>query len=376
MAYSQIFSHRAMVFDAHRNELYARAIRKLVKPDSVVLDLGAGLGIHGLMAAAAGARRVYMVEPEPVVRIAEEVARANGFADRVIVLEDRIEDVSLSEQVDLIISVFTGNLLYSEDLLPSLIHARDRYLRSGGTMVPDLAELMIAPISAPELHAKYVGCWSEAHYGLDFSSTRRFAGNEILWLGREELKASRLGRGAALSVIDLATAIKTDCQGEVCCDIHQSGPCHGLLGWIRIRLGDEWLSTDPEEAEVHWSPVVLPLDPPLELQEGEEIVIRLQRPARGDWTWSVTSSAGARRHSSFLGKTDGPRSLRRMAPDHHPILGRRGEHVLRVLTMMKEGRSNQEIAQALADMDPASFPGVEEALRVVQGLSLRYARKE
>ncbi|MEE4236564.1 MAG: 50S ribosomal protein L11 methyltransferase, partial [Anderseniella sp.] len=87
MSYSQVASHRSMVFDDFRNALYAQAIRKCVTSDSVVLDLGAGLGIHGLIAADAGAKRVYLVEPEPVVQIAKEIARANGLADRIVVLE-------------------------------------------------------------------------------------------------------------------------------------------------------------------------------------------------------------------------------------------------------------------------------------------------
>lgn len=362
-----------MVFDAHRNRLYAEAIRKLVTPASVVLDLGAGLGIHGLIAAAAGAKRVYMVEPEPVVRIAEEIARANGLADRVVALEGRIEDVGLPEQVDLIISVFTGNLLYSEDLLPSLFFARDRYLKPGGKLVPDLAELMLAPISAPAIHARHVSCWSEPVFGLDFSAVRRFAANEILWLNRKAFEAERLGPGAELSAIELASAVNADCRGEAACRIEQSGLCHGLLAWIHIRLGDAWLSTDPSDAEVHWAPVVLPLDPPLVLQAGEEIAISLQRPVRGDWTWSVKAASGSRRHSSFMARSDGPGRLRKMAPDYRPGLGRHGGHTLHALTLMREGCSNQEIAQALVALDPAAFPSMEEALQRVQIMALRYA---
>ncbi len=365
-----------MVFDEYRNGLYAQAIRKLVTPDSVVLDLGAGLGIHGLIAAAAGARRVYLVEPEPVVQIAKEIARANGLADRIVVLEGTIEEVALPEQVDLIVSVFTGNLLYSEDLLPSLFHARDRYLKPGGHLIPDFAELLLAPVSAPDIHAKHVGRWSETNLGLDFSSGRRFAANEILWMNREECKTERLAAGSALSSVDLMTATQADCKGESLCRIEKSGLCHGLLGWTRICLGDQWLSTDPDSPEVHWSPVMLPLDPPLALEAGEEITISLQRPAQGDWTWTAKAASGTRRHSSFLARADGLQRLRKMAPDFLPDLNKRGENTLRVLTMMQEGKSNQEIAQALADLDPASFPSVEEALQMVQGLALRYARKE
>lgn len=365
-----------MVFDEFRNGLYAQAIHMRVTPDSVVLDLGAGMGIHGLIAAAAGARRVYLVEPEPVVQIAKEIAQVNGLADRIVVLDGAIEEVELPEAVDLIISVFTGNLLYSEDLLPSLFHARDRYLRPGGHLIPDFAELLLAPVYAPDIHARHVGRWSEKNLGLDLSSARRFAANEMLWLNREELKTERLAAGSVIAALDFMTADRADCQGEVRCRIEKSGICHGLLGWIRIRLGEQWLSTDSDSPEVHWSPVMLPLDPPLPLEAGEEIAISLQRPARGDWAWTVRATSGVRRHSSFLARADGPRQLRKMAPDFRPDLSQRGENTLRALTMMQEGKSNQEIAHALVSTDPVSFPSFEGALQRVQSLALRYARKE
>ncbi len=367
-----------MVFDELRNGLYAEAIRKFVTPDSVVLDLGAGLGIHGLVAAAAGAKRVYLVEPEPVVQIAQEVARANGVDGRIVVMEGTIEELELPEQVDLIVSVMAGNLLFSEDLLPSLFHARDRYLKPGGRLVPDCAELLLAPVSAPDLHARYVSRWSEPILSLDFSPARRFANNEILWLDRNDLpaQAERLAEGAVLSSVDLMTATRADCRGEVSCRVGTSGLCHGLLGWIRMRLGDHWLSTDPYGPEVHWLPALFPLDPPMQLDAAEEVRIQIQRPARGDWTWTVTAQSGTQRHSSFLAHADTARRLRRMAPDHRASLSRRGENALRILEMMREGRTNQDIARALTETESPSPPGLEAALEQVQALALRYASHE
>lgn len=362
-----------MVFDDYRNAMYAEAIRKLVTPDSVVLDLGAGLGVHGLLAAAAGARRVYLVEPEPVVQIAGEVARGNGLADRIVVLENRIEDVKLPEPVDLIVSVFTGNLLYSEDLLPSLFYARDQYLKPGGRMLPDLAELKLVPVSAPGLHARHIARWSELNFGLDYSPARRFAANELLWLDRDELQTKQLGEEVVLSAVDLMAASQADCAGEAQSGIGVSGLCHGLLGWIRIRLGEQWLSSDPASPEVHWAPVLLPIDPPLPLHAGESLSISLKRPARGDWTWTVRAESGTRRHSTFLARASGLQRLRRMAPEHRPGLDRSGEHALHVLGMMHSGCSNMEIAQSLASMDSQTFPSPEIALHQVQELALRYA---
>lgn len=56
-AYNDIASHQTMLFDAVRNNVYSNAISTCVTNDSVVLDLGAGMGLHGLMAAKAGAKR-------------------------------------------------------------------------------------------------------------------------------------------------------------------------------------------------------------------------------------------------------------------------------------------------------------------------------
>lgn len=374
MSYSTFGSQRSMAFDNFRNQLYAQAIRKLVTPETVVLDLGAGLGIHGLVAAAAGAKRVYLVEPEPIINIAMEIARANGLAEKIVILEGKIEDIELPEKVDLIVSVFTGNLLFSEDLLPSLFYARDRYLKPGGHLTPDLAELVLAPVSAPEYHAKNIGCWSQPNMGLDFSSGRRFAANEILWPRREEAKTELLAPGITMTALDLNTVTHANCEASAHCRIETAGLCHGLMGWIKVKLGDNWLGTGPADPEVHWTPAFLPVDPPVPLEKGEDVELRLQRPAYGDWTWTIKAASSAGRHSSFLGRVDGLRRLRKIAPDNCPGLGQKGEHALRILEWMQQGFSNQKIAQLLVDASVGTRLAYDDALRQVQVIAIRYAK--
>lgn len=362
-----------MVFDTYRNERYAAAITKTVHADSVVMDLGAGLGLHGLLAAAAGAARVYLVEPQPVVHTARDAARAGGLDSQVVVLQDRIEDTSLPEPVDLIVSVFTGNLLFSEDLLPSLFHARDRYLKPGGKMLPDRAELRLAPLCAPALHAKYITRWAEPILGLDYSKAQRFAANEILWLRRPDFNGTqRLGAGGIVSDVDLTTSSSADCNGEVRCPVDTAGLCHGLLAWTRIRLADEWISTDPDAPDVHWYPVMLPIDPPLALQQGEEVSMTLKRPAYGDWTWSISAAAGSRRHSTFLSSAEGAKELAKMAPNSSPGLSGDGQRAMRVMQLLAEGMSNRAIAETLV-RNEAMNPAL--ALQEVQAIAKRYGGK-
>src|SRR5690606_17819269 len=93
MSYASVAGHRRMALDTNRNDAYARALAEVITPDTVVLDLGAGTGVHGLVAARLGARHVYLVEPEDVIALAEEIAAANGLADRVTAVQGRIEDV-------------------------------------------------------------------------------------------------------------------------------------------------------------------------------------------------------------------------------------------------------------------------------------------
>src|SRR5690606_11993958 len=374
MTYSSFSSHRSMVFDDHRNRLYREAILAAITPESVVLDLGAGVGTLGLLAAAAGAKRVYLVEPEPIVNIAGELARANRLGDRVHILQGRIEDVSLPEQVDVILSVFTGNLLYSEDLLPALFHARDKYLKPAGILIPDGAELILAPISAPELHDKYIGCWAKSNQGLDFSPARRFAANEIWWPTRQELAGLvLLGQGQRVTGIDLKQGSSADCNGEINCPITATETCHGVLGWIRIRLGQEWLSSGPDGPEVHWTPAVFPLDPPLPVSVGDEFQLRLQRPALGDWTWTADTGSSTRRHSTFLARSDGIKRLKRLSPEHRPGLNRQGEIQFRALEAFKCGASNREAIEVLTRTQ--SPMEIDEARQLVQVLALRFGHR-
>jgi SAM-dependent methyltransferase len=374
MSYSRIANHGAMLFDSRRNEAYARAVRQLVKPDSVVLDLGAGMGLHGLLAAAAGAARVYLVDPQPVVHAAAEAARKAGLSERIVIVQERIEETQLPQDVDLIVSVLTGNLLFSEDLLPSLFVARDRYLKPGGALVPDRAQLCLAPLSAAELHREHVGRWSDPVMDFDYAAARPFVANEILWPRREQFRGTRqLGSGGAVVDLDLATAVDPDCRGDVCGRVHTTGLCHGLLAWIRIRLFDSWVSTGIDAPEMHWSPALLPIDPPLPLTAGDELTMSLLRPAFGDWTWSLTAPAGTRRHSSFLAKSDGFRELARVAPAARPELSRRGERTLRVMTLLHQQLSIQQIVDHLVTNEGAQKA---DALREVQAIALKFGREK
>lgn len=62
-----------MLLDEARMEAYQRAIATSVRPDNVVVDIGAGTGILSFLACSACASRVYAIEGGSVIEVAQEL---------------------------------------------------------------------------------------------------------------------------------------------------------------------------------------------------------------------------------------------------------------------------------------------------------------
>ncbi len=361
-----------MALDERRNLAYLAALKKLVTPDSVVLDLGAGLGTLGLLAARIGARRVYLVEPEDLIEVARSIAAENGLSDRVCCLHGPIEEVEMPEKVDVLVSTLTGNFLLAEDLLPSLFFARDRHLAAGGTLLPDAAVMEAAPVSIPRLHSQEIESWSEPHLGLHLSAARQYAANSLFFRSKELRGGRFLAAPRSLLKLDLHSATSIDCRARASFTVEEGGLCHGLAGWFRMRLAGEWLSTSPLEPPLHWSAAYLPLDPPIPLQAGEGMEITLIRPARGDWTWSVETPSARQRRSTFLSTPRTAETLRKADLDFAPRPSELGKMSLFVLERMDGQASIRDLAAGLERAFPGLPFGWPSHLELVQYLVRKY----
>ena len=354
-----------MALDRVRNRAYAEALSRVITPDSVVLDLGAGVGIHGLIAARLGARRVYLVEPEDVISVADEAARANNLQEVVRCLHGRLEDVTIPERVDVIISVFTGNMLLNEDLLPVLLRARDTYLKPGGILLPDRATIELAPVTAPALHAREIESWSEPQHEVTLAPARAYAANTVFY-GWDRADVSYLAEPNSLHAVDLATDAYDALHSETAFTIRTAGVCHGLAGWFTMRLGDRWVSTAPVAERMHWSPAFLPLDPPIPLAEGDTLSVRIDRAPYGDWTWRVASPHGSQRHSTLLSAPLKASTLRKAALDYTPVPNEEGQAVQFILAQCTGATRVSEMAAQVRSRWPARYPTDDDATRFVQ----------
>ncbi|MEM1155880.1 MAG: methyltransferase, partial [Pseudomonadota bacterium] len=352
MSYSDLNHHRAMVFDPVRNRAYLEAIKHQIAPGKTVMDLGAGLGVLGLSAAKLGADHVHLVEPAIPSDLLRGIARDNQLA-QITVHGARVEELEINTKVDMIISVFTGNFLLTEDLLPSLFLARDKFLAENGSLIPGAAKMIVMPVSVQAYYQKHVNAWCTSaewfnKYGLpslQFERVKPFSANSMFYDSADKMHPVSLAPAADLMELDFYSARTAACDSSIELAITRAGVCHGWLGWFQAKLGDQWLSTGPYDDSTHWNQVFMPLESPIELSSGDRVGFALQRPEFGDWTWSTTIAGQRQRQSTFLSQQQSLTSLRRFAPAHKPQLNNRGAAQKWLLNQMAGDVVNEDLTR-------------------------------
>src|SRR5258707_4450423 len=171
-----VLDHGRMIADRVRTSAYARAIQATVRPDSVGVDLGTGSGVFALLAARAGARKVYAIESGSVIELARELAAANGVADRIDFFHADSRSVELPERADLLISDVRGVLPLFANAIPTMIDARTRFLCDGAAMIPRGESIFAALVESPVAYAHHTDAY-QSSYGIDFAAARRLAVN-------------------------------------------------------------------------------------------------------------------------------------------------------------------------------------------------------
>ncbi len=254
--FASIHYHRRMLEDSARMDAYQAAVEALVSPGSVVLDVGAGSGILSLLAARAGARRVYAVESAPIAHLIQPLAFANGLADRVEVIHaDAATLTHLPEPPDLLLTECMGTFALSDGMFDALAACR-ALLAPGGRCCPARIDLYLAPAVASALLPALD--WSEPVAGFDMSLAWRSAMQDLfvvnLPAGVTRAPAQRVlsvevGRPAP----PLDATLRWEAPEGLALD--------ALLGWFDAHLSPEvTLHTGPGHT-THWGQALFPFEP-------------------------------------------------------------------------------------------------------------------
>lgn len=371
-----------MIGDRVRLDAYAAALREVVTPDSIVLDVGAGTGIMSLLACKAGARRVYAVEPSGAVQILIDAARDNGFADRVVVLQQRSTEVTLPEPANVMVSDLRGVLPPHATHFADLVDARRRLLAPAGRLLPASDSLWVAVISAPEAFTRRRSAWQGEPHGVTLRSAQRFIDNEPekVRAGPDQLLCAPV-RWATLAY---PTLTELAVRGSGSCVITKGGSAHGLLAWFDTVLVEGiGYSNAPGTPVDIYGQILFSWPNEVALQAGDRVAFDLRAdPIGSDYLWTWTTEIGRRdgdstavtrfRQSTFTGLLPSRDSLRKRASTVAPGLSAAGAEALEVLQGLQAGRTIGEIAGQLLAAHPGRFPSLDRAHGFVAALAQSY----
>lgn len=380
MSVYSILDYGHMIADPVRMPAYTEALRRAVRPGTVVLDAGTGTGIFALLACRFGARRVYAVEPGDAVATARAVVRANGYADRVVVLDAKIEDVVLPERVDVLVADMRGALPLCGRHLPALRDARERWLRPGGALLPQRDTLRAAPVDAGALHRRNSAVWSDPGLGFDMSEARQRVVNTLWTAGGAE--CGLLADPATWAVVDYRGVEDPHVSGRLGFRVEREGPLSGFLLWFDAELGPGvGFSNAPGGPDTVYGRLCLPLPEAVPMRAGDRVELDVRaRLVQDDyvWTWRtrVRDAEGACRRrfhqSTFHGTPLCAERLRATALDHAPGLSREGLVDRAVLEAMERGLAVEHIARDVASRFPDRFARWQDALPRVGALACTY----
>jgi SAM-dependent methyltransferase len=289
--------HGQLLLDPHRMDAYERAIRALVRPGDVVLDVGTGTGVLAMLAARRGAR-VHAVESMPVAELARALVLHNRLEDRVIVHRADLRAMAPVEPVDLVLGDFLGAYLVDDFMLPA-VAAAGRWLKEGGRWSPSRVRLSLAPA---DVGVRELDVWRAPFYGVDLSPAHASALGECHRI--DVGPAVLLAGGVAWN--DFVPPGPMPRAGACAFEATRAGRLRGFVGWFEAELAPGVTLTTAPGVQTHWGQYLFPVGD-VEVAAGDRIEVALAlEESDGDlgWRWSGTVRRGGEVRAIFVHADD------------------------------------------------------------------------
>lgn len=355
-----------------RNALYRDAIAASLAPGDTVADLGCGVGVLGLFCLESGASHCWGIDESAAIHLARESLGRAARAGQYTCIANSTFRTELPEKVDLIICDHVGFMGFDYGIIPMLRDARARFLKPGGTMIPQALDLFVAAVSSDTCRDK-VARWAgqlvppEYHWLEGLDRNVRFPHNFV----PDEV----LGEPCTIGHIDFAADEREFFRFDAVLTIARAGRFDGFAGWFDCQLaGEVWMNNSPlDPASIQRPQAFFPARESFAVEAGDEV--RMSFRFRADdhtiaWTIHPPRGGAPQKLSTFnsmvlnpAGLVKDPAQVLQLSPT-----GAARAYVLALVDGQRSG--DQIIAKVLAER-PDLLPS-EQAIRdFVQGVLAR-----
>lgn len=259
--FGNLHGHEKMLADSTRMHCYHEAIKRYIKPEDVVIDLGAGTGILSFLASQQNPKMVYAVEHSDIIRIAKLVGDHNNRNNiKYVCMNSR--DFQLEEKVDVILHDQIGAALFNENMVENVLDLRKRLLKNTGRIIPNKFELFLEPACIKEDHlTPYI--WENNLYGIDFGVLKNTQNISLYQLPHYHRRAIEnnaiefyLCKPKPILRFDLAKLNDADEIPRfypISKTVIRSGHLDGFCFYFRVIFDDDlYLTTSPLQPRKNW----------------------------------------------------------------------------------------------------------------------------
>ncbi|XP_067905761.1 protein arginine N-methyltransferase 7 isoform X3 [Heterodontus francisci] len=239
--------------DQQRNETYIKALKTVVRSDSVCVTISDG-SLLSLFAHFLGAAQVYSLEISAMSRrVMEEILAANKLTGKVIVSEKRPEQLTSADLDNSQVSVLIGEPFFTTSLLPwhnlYFWYTRTylaKHLSNEFTVLPQSATLLAMAVEFKDLWRIRAPCG--VCEGFNVSLMDEMIQNSLNFRECQEAEPHPLWEYPCRALSDPCQVLSFDFRqavpeqpvyGTGSMQLLRSGTCHGVVLWMDYCLTDD-----------------------------------------------------------------------------------------------------------------------------------------
>lgn len=376
-----LLNYGDMITCEPRMSRYVAALKQAITPGCTVIDLGSGPGVFAVLACRFGAGSAIAIEPDETSQLVMQLAHANGCTDRVSVFEGISDDYRTGSRADIIISDLHGSLPLYERHIPTIVDARQRLLKPGGTLIPVRDTLWLALVHNAKVRSSYETPWHSNSLDLDLQAGLRLVSNQPVKTALEA--GDLLSEAVTLGTIDYRLVEEADFSATAEIRNARAGEAHGFVIWFDCEPADGiGFSNAPGQPTQVYGQTFFPFLKPIDLKEGDEVRIEITaKLAGGEYIWNWVSSLRGvdsssvdepQRQSTFHAKVFSSRSLGAHSSEFIPNNSQTLDVDRTCLQMVDGRRSLGAIADDLFARFPSRFGSATDALDYVTRLTAGY----